>query len=131
MQDRLDTVRQFFPAEATGAYLAIQGIITSQGVGRSERDWQMLILALVLASINAWIYWYLKNLRFDNRKSIGYHAVIALGFMLWVFNIDMARFVDIPLIGPHIEILAPTALVLYTLITGIIGFPTEAHNENG
>ena len=130
MGDNLNKVRQFFPAEVTAAYLAILGIVESKGVGESEAHWQMFTLVLVLIFVNACIYTKFKGLKPNSFKSLFYHVMLAVGFFFWVLNIDMARFKDIPIIGPDVELVAPISLVLYTLITSFIAFPKQIQNEN-
>ena len=125
MKDRLENLRLFFPAEVTGAYLAIQGLLKANGVRDTEQMWFMVSVALLLAAINAALYWKLYRL-----SGLHWIAVISLGFLIWVLNIDLARYKDLPYIGyvVDVEIAAPTLLVFYTLITSFFEMPKRKEN---
>lgn len=117
MKDRLESLRLFFPAEVTAAYLSIQGLLASRGIQSTEFTELMFAIAIVLAAINAVIYWKW------HRTNIVWIAVLTLGFMIWVINIDMPRFRDLLILGEHIEIVAPVSLIFYTLITSFLELP--------
>src|SRR5690348_3593565 len=109
METRLDNLRLYFPAEVTGAYVAIQGLLASNGVEKAEWTYFMFFIALVLAVINVAIYF-----RFYNISNVFTHAILAFGFLIWVANIDIERFKDLELVGRYVKIGAPTLLVIYT-----------------
>ena len=43
--------------------------------------------------------------------------------------LDMARFKDLPVVGSHVEVTAPTALIFYTLITVFLELPKRRKAE--
>ena len=116
--DRLENLRMYFPAEVTGAYLAIQTLLKTNDVGPSEKWELMLFVAALLVLANVVIYW-----KFYDIKSPPIQAILALGFLLWVGNIDIARFKDVSVIGPYVKLGAPILLVFYTLITSFLARP--------
>ncbi len=118
MQNKLDNIRLFFPVEVTAAYVGLQGLLEMQSIGESEYTFEMIVIIFILVGINAWIY-----LQFRGLKSIAWHLLIALGFIIWTINIDMPRFEDVPLLGSRIEFYAPVALVFYSLITNFLKLP--------
>lgn len=128
MKDRLENLRLFFPAEVTAAYLAIQKLLAGNDVLPEEQMWFMALIALALAGVNAVVY--LKLYEVD-----GFHwiVVITLGFLVWVLNIDMPRFKDMPVLGQYlrIEIVAPVLLVFYTLVTSFFELPKRKRPREG
>jgi hypothetical protein len=123
MKDRLENVRMFFPAEVTSSYIAIQGLLSANGIGRSEYMWYMATIAAALVVANIIIYWMFYNVR-----SIVLQIVLGAGFIIWVLNIDSARFKDFPILGEYLSITAPTLLIFYTLITSFIARPERINN---
>ncbi len=123
MNNRLESLRMFIPAEVTSSYLAIQGVLAATGIGRSEYMWFMALIVAVLALANIFIY-----LKIYGVRHIGLQLVLGLGFLIWVCNIDTARFKDFPFLGEHITIAAPVALILYTMMTSFIPRPERADN---
>lgn len=115
MRDRMDQIHALLPGEVTAAYLAVRGVLVSQGVGESEYMWEMIFLVAVLVLVNAWISFAQRGSR-----TLGKHLFLAFGVAIWAANIDMSRFEDVPGLGPNIEIAGPVALVLYTLVSGFI-----------
>jgi len=63
MADRLENLRMFFPAEVTGAYLAIQSLYKANDIGPSERPGLMLFIAFLLIVANVVIYWKYYNIQ--------------------------------------------------------------------
>ena len=61
MDKRLENIRLFFPAEVTGAYVGIQGLLASNGIEKTEYMGYMIFIALALAAVNAAIYWKFYN----------------------------------------------------------------------
>ena len=121
MNDRRESVRNFFPVEATAAYVALIGIFTANDIGPSELDIPMLWVIAGLAVVNAWVYFKFRALT-DWRL----HVVLAVGFLLWAFNTDIPRFRDLAVIGPYIEIVAPIGLIFYVLVTSFVQLPKPA-----
>jgi hypothetical protein len=118
LDKKLDSLRLYFPAEVTGAYVALQGLLLSNGVSKTEAMYPMLLVVAGLTVVNGLIYW-----RLYEAVSLLSHAVLAAGFIIWAGNIDTARFKDLPLLGQYIDILAPALLIFYTLITSLIALP--------
>lgn len=118
MDDKLENLRNFFPAEVTGAYLSLKGVLSAQGYGPSDFDYPMVGVIALLALVNVWVYW-----RFRSLTNWIMHAILALGFVLWAVNMDIPRFRDILLIGQNIELVAPVCLIMYVLITGFVTLP--------
>lgn len=118
MDKRIDNLRLFFPAEVTGAYVALQGLLASNGISKTEAMWPMLAVVVALAVVNIVIYW-----KYYETISLVWQFVLSLGFLIWAANIDTARFKDLPLAGEHIEITAPALLIFYTLITSFFALP--------
>jgi len=118
MADRLENLRMFFPAEVTGAYLAIQSLYKANDIGPSERPGLMLFIAFLLIVANVVIYW-----KYYNIQSPFLQAILAIGFLVWIGNMDTDRFKDIPVVGPNIKIGAPILLIFYTLITSFMARP--------
>jgi hypothetical protein len=120
MSDRLENLRLFFPAEVTASYLAIQKLLAANGVGPTENMYFMIWIAVALAAVNAAVYWKLYEV-----SGVLWIAVITVGFLIWVLNIDMARFKDLGIINNYIniEIAAPAMLIFYTLITSFFQMP--------
>lgn len=116
MQDQLENLRRFFPAEVTGSYLAVVGLLGANDVGPAENMWLMVWVTLALLVANGVIYARLRGVR-----DVGTHVILAVGFLSWVGNIDTRRFEDLPVLGHNIELIAPISLVFYTLVTGMIG----------
>jgi hypothetical protein len=123
MDKRLENMRLFFPAEVTGAYVAIQGLLTSNGIEKTEYMGYMIFIAVALAAVNAAIYW-----KFYNTVSPLWQIVLAAGFLIWVGNIDTPRFKDLWMAGLRIELIAPTLLIFYTLITSFFELPKRIEN---
>lgn len=123
MKDRLENLRLYFPAEVTGSYLAIQGLLNANHTGPSESPYFMIMVAIALALVNAVIYW-----KFYKISGILWIAVITVGFFIWILNIDIARFKDVWPIGQYIEVYAPTLLVFYTLVTSMFEIPKRKTN---
>lgn len=120
--DQLERLRAYFPAEVTGAYLGLVGVLKANDLGPSAYDDYMVYLVVpIFALVNVWIYWKFRNVR-----SIWTHLILALGFLLWVANIDTPRFRDVLWgFGANIELAAPVGLVLYVLITSFISLPSQ------
>jgi hypothetical protein len=117
MDKRLENMRLFFPAEVTGSYLAIQGLLAANGIEKTEQMGFMIYIAVALAVINAIMYW-----KYYDVISPLWHVVLAVGFFIWVLNIDMPRFKD-GMAGLKVEIVAPTLLIFYSLITSFFELP--------
>jgi hypothetical protein len=118
MDKRLENLRMFFPAEVTGAYLAIQSLLKANKVLPTEYTLFMLCMVAGLAVINTAMYW-----KFYNVKSFFLHLILLCGFLIWAINIDMPRFKDVPYLGAHLEIVAPSLLIFYSLLTLFIAAP--------
>ena len=118
MENRLENLRKFFPVEVTAAYVAIQGILNANKIGPSEFVWFMLTMIGLLAIANIAIYW-----KFYKTTNVLVHAVLLLGFIIWIVNIDTERFIDVPYIGEYTKLFAQISLVLYSLITPFVEFP--------
>jgi hypothetical protein len=123
MDKRLENMRLFFPAEVTGAYVAIQGLLASNGIQKTEYMGYMVFIAIALAAVNAVIYW-----KFYNTVSPLWQIVLAVGFLIWVGNIDMPRFKDLWMAGLRVELVAPTLLIFYTLFTSFFELPKRIEN---
>jgi hypothetical protein len=123
MPTKLESLRLFFPAEVTAAYLGIQKLLTANGVKPTEFMWSMVIVAVLLAIINSALYWHQHK-----TTSILWQVVLAVGFFIWVGNIDLPRFKDLPLLGTYIEITAPAAVIFYTLLTSFFELPKDGTN---
>ncbi len=126
MDKRLENLRMYFPAEVTASYLAIQGLLTANNIGKSEYMWFMVWVIVALAVINVAIYW-----RFYEISNIILQVVLVVGFIIWAINIDIPRFKDFPYLGEHIEIVAPTLLIFYTLLTSFFELPRRKANATG
>ncbi len=126
MDKRLENLRMYFPAEVTASYLAIQGLLTANNIGKSEYMWFMVWVIVALAVINVAIYW-----RFYEISNIILQVVLVVGFIIWAINIDIPRFKDFPYLGEHIEIVAPTLLIFYTLLTSVFELPRRKANATG
>jgi hypothetical protein len=124
MDIQLENLKRFLPAEVTAAYLAIQKILSAHGEKPTELMGLMILMGVVLALANIFIYW--KYYKF--RSPIA-HGCILIGFIIWILNIDTPRYVDLQVVGPHIEIIAPILLVLYSVATSI--FPIPGGPTNG
>lgn len=124
MKDRLENLRLFFPAEVTGAYFAIQSLLTANGVHATEFMWHMVGVTVALAAVNAVIYWKVHGTRG------AWLLFLTFGFVVWVLNIDLKRFKDLPVLGQSIdiEIVAPALLIFYTLITSYFEVPRGKSN---
>lgn len=123
MDDRIEKLRLYFPAEVTAAYLAIQKLLLSNGVGTTEQSYFMLWVAILLAIVNISIY-----VRYYNIDQPLWVAVITVGFFIWVMNIDQGRFKDLPIVGYNIATVGPTLLIFYTLITAQFQLPGKKTN---
>ena len=122
MDKRLDNLRLYFPAEVTGSYLAIQSLFKANGIRATEEPWLMAGIALALAVVDIFIYW-----KFYKITSWLLHVVLFCGFIIWVLNIDTARYADVRLPGTlRIEIVAPILLIFYSLLTLFISEPVRA-----
>lgn len=117
MDKRLENMRLFFPAEVTGSYIAIQGLLAANGIGKTEYMGYMIFVAVALALINAIMYW-----RYYDTVSLPWHIVLAVGFFVWILNIDTARFKD-SIESLKVELVAPSLLIFYTLITSFFELP--------
>lgn len=117
MDKRLENMRLFFPAEVTGSYIAIQGLLAANGIGKTEYMGYMIFVAVALALINAIMYW-----RYYDTVSLPWHIVLAVGFFVWILNIDTARFKD-SIESLKVELVAPSLLIFYTLITSFVELP--------
>lgn len=111
----LKNIQSMFPLEVTSAYLAIQGILQAQGFGRSEEIWPMAMVVVFLAVVNIVLYTKVKKMH-----NPLFHVFITIGFIIWVINVDTARYEDFPYIGRNIEIISPVSLVLYTTVSGLM-----------
>ena len=124
MDNRLENLRMYFPAEVTGAYLALQSLLKANDVAATEYTMPMFWVAIALAVVNVAMYW-----KFYKVTSLFLHLVLACGFLIWVLNIDTPRFKDLPYFGPlHIELVAPALLIFYSLLTVFIAAPTRTEN---
>lgn len=123
MDNRLENLRMYFPAEVTASFLAIQKLLAANGIGKGEDMWYMAGVIGVLAVLNVAIY-----LRFYGIAGVFFHIILAAGFIIWAINIDMPRFRDFPYLGEHIEIAAPTLLIFYTLLTSFFQLPKRKSN---
>jgi hypothetical protein len=117
MDKRLENMRLFFPAEVTGSYIAIQGLLSANGIEKTEYMNYMIFVAVALALINAVMYW-----KYYDTVSLPWHVVLAVGFFIWTLNIDTARFKD-SMGALKIELVAPSLLIFYTLITSFFELP--------
>jgi hypothetical protein len=117
MDKRLENMRLFFPAEVTGSYIAIQGLLSANGIEKTEYMNYMIFVAVALALINAVMYW-----KYYDTVSLPWHVVLAVGFFIWILNIDTARFKD-SMGALKIELVAPSLLIFYTLITSFFELP--------
>jgi hypothetical protein len=126
MDKRLENLRMFFPAEVTGAYLAVQSLLKANGVTATEKMWLMIWIALGLAVVNIAMYW-----KFYNVRSIFLQSILLCGFLIWAINIDIARFKDLPYLGDSIEITAPILLIFYSLLTLFIAAPERKADAPG
>ncbi len=117
MDKRLENMRLFFPAEVTGSYIAIQGLLAANGIGKTEYMGYMIFVAVALALINAIMYW-----KYYDTVSLPWHIVLAVGFFVWILNIDTARFKD-SIESLKVELVAPSLLIFYTLITSFFELP--------
>jgi hypothetical protein len=123
VDNRLENLRMYFPAEVTASFLAIQGMLAANHVGKSEYMWFMVLIIGALAIINVVIYWMFYGIR-----HVGFQALLGLGFIVWAINIDMPRFKDFPYLGERIEITAPSLLIFYTLLTSFLQLPKRPAN---
>lgn len=126
MTTKLESLRLFFPAEVTAAYVGIQNLLAANGVKKTEYMLFMVTVAALLAIINAVLYWQKHKTR-----SIPWQLVLAVGFFIWVANIDIERFKDLPLLGANIEITAPVAVIFYTLLTSMFDLPKGQADAHG
>jgi hypothetical protein len=126
MDKRLENLRMFFPAEVTGAYLAVQSLLKANGVIATEKMRLMIWIALGLAVVNIAMYW-----KFYSVRSFFVQSVLLCGFLIWVINIDIARFKDLPYLGDSIEITAPILLIFYSLLTLFIAAPERKVDAPG
>lgn len=121
---RLENLRMYFPAEVTGAYVALQALLKNNNVQPSEQWRLMAVVAFALALTNIAIYW-----KFYRLTSWLIHAVLFFGFLIWVVNIDLDRFKDVrELNWIPIEIGGPILLIFYSLITMFISIPEKTKN---
>lgn len=118
MDKRLENMRLFFPAEVTGSYIAIQGLLAANQIEKTEYMGYMILVAIALALINAVMYW-----KYYDTVSLPWHLVLAIGFFIWVMNIDTPRYKDLWLAGLRVELIAPSLLIFYTLITSFFELP--------
>jgi hypothetical protein len=118
MDQRLENLRMFFPAEVTASFLAVQGLLAANSVGKGEDMWFMVSVIGALAAINVAIY-----LMFYGIRSVVFQIVLGAGFIIWAINIDVPRYRDFPYLGEHVEITAPTLLIFYTLLTSFFQLP--------
>ena len=118
MENQLSNLRKFLPAEVSGAYLAIQGILNGSKSEYADNPWVIGAIVVVLAIANVGLYWKLYKV-----KNPILHGLVLLGFVIWIINIDTARFEDIAHVGQFLELGAPISLVLYSLITSFVDFP--------
>jgi hypothetical protein len=116
----------YFPAEVTGAYLAIQSLLKANNVKPTEYTIFMLWVLGGLAIINIAMYW-----KFYNVRNVFIQVVLLCGFFIWAINIDTPRFKDAPYLGEHLEIIAPSLLIFYSLLTVFFAIPqrnSDAHD---
>ena len=118
MDKRLENLRMYFPAEVTGAYLAIQSLLKANGIRPTEYTNFMLWILAGLAIINFAMYW-----RFYNVRNLFFQLVLLCGFVIWAINIDTPRFKDVRYLGDNLEIVAPSLLIFYSLLTLFIAAP--------
>ncbi|NUR11714.1 MAG: hypothetical protein HOQ20_07705 [Bradyrhizobium sp.] len=126
MDKRLENLRMYFPAEVTGAYLAIQSLLKANNVKPTEYTIFMLWVLGGLAIINIAMYW-----KFYNVRNVFIQVVLLCGFFIWAINIDTPRFKDAPYLGEHLEIIAPSLLIFYSLLTVFFAIPqrnSDAHD---
>src|SRR5262245_46044173 len=120
MDQRLENLRMYFPAEVTGAYLAIQSLLKANGIEATEFTWGMVSIAGMLGIVNVAMYW-----KFYSVTSVILHAILVCGFLIWVLNIDTPRFKDLRYLGAYIEIVAPILLIFYSLLTLFVAMPAR------
>lgn len=125
MDKRLENMRLFFPAEVTGSYLAIQGLLSANQIGKTEYMGYMIFVAVALAVINAVMYW-----KFYETVSLPWHIVLAVGFFIWVLNIDTSRYKDLWMAGQRVELIAPSLLIFYTLLTSFFELPKRKQDAS-
>lgn len=118
METQLNNLRKFLPAEVSGAYLAIQGILNSSNSALADSIALMAVIVAILAAVNVALYVKLYGV-----VSPILHGLVLIGFLIWVLNIDTTRFEDTPYIAPYLQLFAPISLVLYSLITSFVEFP--------
>jgi hypothetical protein len=118
MDKRLENMRLFFPAEVTGSYVAIQGLLAANQIEKTEYMGYMILVSIALALINAVMYW-----KYYDTVSLPWHLVLAVGFFIWVLNIDTPRYKDLWMAGLRVELIAPSLLIFYTLITSFFELP--------
>lgn len=120
MADRLENLRLFFPAEVTAGYVGIQGLLLKNQIPANEYMWTMVWVAIGLAALNALIY-----LKYYEVKGRLWLSVVTIGFFIWVLNVDIQRFKDLPVLGSYIPIgvTAPALLIFYTLMTMFFDIP--------
>jgi hypothetical protein len=126
MDNRLENLRMFFPAEVTGAYLAIQSLLKANDIKPTEYTTFMLLIAIGLAIVNIAMYW-----KFYNVRSVFLQFVLVCGFLIWAINIDTPRFKDVAYLGEHLEIVAPSLLIFYSLLTLFIAAPQRKADGSG
>src|ERR1700760_1122643 len=102
MDKRFENMRLFFPAEVTGSYIALQGLLAANHIEKTEHMYYMMLAAIALAIINAVIYW-----KYYDMVSLPWQIVLAVGFFIWVLNIDTPRYTDLWMAGLRIELVAP------------------------
>jgi hypothetical protein len=123
--NRLENIRMYFPAEATGAYLAIQALLVTNSIPPTERADVMIGVIVALGVINVAIYY-----RFYAVKSVFLHAILLFGFVIWAINVDTPRFKNVRLLNNifNVEILAPVLLIFYSILTLFIAAPQRTPN---
>ncbi|WP_145984363.1 hypothetical protein [Bradyrhizobium nitroreducens] len=127
MDKRLENLRMYFPAEVTGAYLAFQSLLKTNGVQPGEYTKFMLWVLVGLSVFNVAIYW-----KFYNVKNAFVQFILLCGFLVWAMNIDTTRFKDAPWgLGENIEIVAPSLLIFYSLLTLFLAIPQRNPDAPG
>lgn len=118
MEDKLENIRMLLPIEVTTVFFAIIQIYKENDIGPSEGAGTMSLIVAFLLAVNAYIYFRTRNLR-----SISWHLFLAIGFLIWVVNIDLPRYLDTPYLADYIQVGAPVILALYTLLCSILPIP--------
>lgn len=113
MTDRLDSIRAYFPAEVTGAFLSAKAFFGQEDASYSN---YMLYFFIALCVLNIVIY-----IRIYKVSNIFVLLFISIGFFLWAINIDPLRARDIT--NGQSDLWAPPALIFYSVLTTLLPVP--------